>query len=50
MEISVDGHAVKFRVDSGGDVSVMSLSTYQNVSNIPVLRLTAHNLRGLTEH
>ena len=39
--------SVKFKIDSGADVSVMSLSTYENMPEVPVLRPTTHRLKGV---
>jgi hypothetical protein len=38
---------VKFKIDSGADVSVMSLSTYENMYDGPALRPTSHRLKGV---
>ena len=38
---------MKFKIDSGADVSVMSLSTYENMPEVPVLRPTTHRLKGV---
>ena len=47
MELSVNDHPVKFKINSGGDVSVMSLNTYENTLNVPALRSTTHKRRGV---
>ena len=38
---------MKFKIDSGADVSVMSLSTYENMYDAPALRPTSHRLKGV---
>ena len=35
VELPVNGHSMKFKIDSGADVSVMSLSTYENMPEVP---------------
>ena len=47
VQLPVNGHSVKFKIDSGADVSVMSLSTYENMLEVPVLRPTTHRLKGV---
>ena len=46
VELPVNGHSMKFKIDSGADVSVMSLSTYENMPEVPVLRPTTQTQRG----
>ena len=37
VELPVNGHNVRFKIDSGADVSVVSLETYNNLPDVPHL-------------
>ena len=45
VHLQVNSHDVKFKIDSGADVSVMSLSTYGNLHNPPVRGPKSHRLK-----
>ncbi len=47
VELPVNGHNVKFKIDSGADVSVVSLETYNNLPDVPRLRPAKHKLVGV---
>ena len=47
VELPINDHVVKFKIDSGADVSVMSKSTYEKMPEAPVLKPTAHKLKGV---
>ncbi|CAB4036486.1 Retrovirus-related Pol poly from transposon opus, partial [Paramuricea clavata] len=47
VDLPINGHNMKFKIDSGADVSVMSLSSYENMYDAPALRPTSHRLKGV---
>ena len=47
VNLQVNGYDVKFKIDSGADVSVMSSSTYESMLDAPMLRPTSHRLKGV---
>jgi hypothetical protein len=47
VDLPVNGHNVKFKIDSGADVLAMLLSTYENMHDTPALRPTSHRLKGV---
>ena len=48
VNLQVNGNDVKFKLNSGADVSVMSLSTKENMRKPPILLPTNHRLKGVT--